>query len=120
MPNVGVFIGLRGCEGPQPSRSGNAIEALILVWRASGPSAPWWTMGALFGRDEVCGECRGLYWAPRLQGTAALQVNNGHQSLIGTWRASGPSAPWWAMGICVFELASQTTDHARVVDLIPL
>ena len=28
--DVGVFIGFGGCEGPRPSESGSAIEALIV------------------------------------------------------------------------------------------
>jgi hypothetical protein len=28
------------------------MKALILIWRAPGPSAPRWTIEALFGRDK--------------------------------------------------------------------
>ena len=31
-------------------------------------------------RDKACVDCWGLYWVPRLQGTAALQVSSIHQS----------------------------------------
>src|SRR5262245_34167824 len=56
----------RGCKGLQPSKSITAIEVLIQTWRAPGPSAPrirW---------DNVL--------ISRLQGTAALQVNNSYRS----------------------------------------
>ena len=42
-----------GCKGLQPSRSGTTIDALIVNWRASGPSAPCWAIGALFGREKA-------------------------------------------------------------------
>jgi hypothetical protein len=47
-------------------------------WRASGPSAPWEVIVALFGWDEASVECWSPYRVPRLLGaaarTAALQV----------------------------------------------
>jgi len=62
------------------------------TWRAPGPSAPCWVMEALFGRNKTCVQRwvfywvpLGLYWVPRLRGTATwtatLQVRNDHWSL---------------------------------------
>ena len=64
------------------------------IWKASGPSAPCWTMLALFGPGQgMCPTLR-LLLVPRLQGTAALQGQERLWSFDhGIWRASGPSAP---------------------------
>src|SRR6516225_9179680 len=77
---VGVFLGFHGYKGLQPSRPGATIAALISIWRASGPSAPRWTMWAFFGRNEGCVGGWSLSRVPRLQGTAALQARNDHRS----------------------------------------
>src|SRR5262249_20700519 len=79
-PTLGHYW-VRGCEGPQPSRSGTTIGALIRTWRAPGPSAPCWAIEALFGRNKAYVQRRVFYWVPRLRGTAALQVRNDHWSL---------------------------------------
>ena len=50
------------------------MEALIKPWRASGPSAPCWSMPASFCRKKPWVQCW-AFMVPRLQGTAALQVN---------------------------------------------
>jgi len=88
-----------GCEGPQPSKVWNDYRSLVhRSWRASGPSAPCWTMQASFCRNEACAPMLGLYWVPRLRGTAALRVRSDDRSLVHrSWRASGPSAPCWTM-----------------------
>ena len=81
------------------SRFNNAGLSPALIsapWRtrASGPSAPCWTMQASFCRNEACAPMLGLYWVPRLRGTAALRVRSDDRSLVHrSWRASGPSAP---------------------------
>src|SRR6516162_3856096 len=75
-----AFVGIRGCEGPQPSRSGRTIGALSKTWRASGPAAPCWSIRALFASASH-GPMLGLPWGPRLRGTAALQVREDHWSL---------------------------------------
>src|SRR6516162_6065550 len=77
---VGVVIGFHVCKGLQPSRPGATIAALISIWRASGPSAPRWTMRAFFGRNEGCVGGWSRYRVPRLQGTAALQARGDHRS----------------------------------------
>jgi hypothetical protein len=56
------------------------IAALISIWRASGPSAPRWTMRAFFGRNEGFVQGWSLYRVPRLKGTATLQVRSDHRS----------------------------------------
>src|SRR6516162_3719923 len=58
----------RGCKGLQPSKSITAIKALIGTWRGARS----------LGRR---GTRSGNVLLPRLQGTAALQVNNRYQSL---------------------------------------
>src|SRR5262245_51753043 len=68
-----AFLGVRGCEGPQPSRAGRTIGALIKTSRVSGPSAPCWSIRALFPSARP-GPMLGLPWIPRLRGTAALPV----------------------------------------------
>ena len=50
-------------------------------WRASGPSAPRWAREALFVATRRRPNAGPLLVFPRLQGTAALQVNNGYRSL---------------------------------------
>src|SRR6516225_9103155 len=56
-PNVGAFIGSAAARDRSPPRSGRIIGALIKTWRASGPSAPCWSMQALFCRDKACAQC---------------------------------------------------------------
>ena len=42
---------------------------------------------------RACVDCCGLYRVPRLQGTAALQANNGYRSLDRNLEGAGPSEP---------------------------
>src|SRR5215471_6878613 len=86
-----------GCKGLQPPRSETSIGALIKTWRASGPSAPCWTMEALFLAQKAMRQMLGFYW---FGGCKELQPSRSETSigaLIKTWRASGPSAPCWTM-----------------------
>src|SRR6516165_2532797 len=66
-----------GCKGLQPSRSGTTIDALIVFLEGVR------SLGAVLGDRSFVWSgkshvpiVRGLYWFPRLQGTAALQVRN--------------------------------------------
>ena len=71
LSNVGVSIGLRGCEGPHLQVRNDYRSLDHRIWRVSGPSVPRWAMEALFSRDKVFVQRWGLYWAPRLRGTAS-------------------------------------------------
>src|SRR6516162_8749116 len=76
-----VFIGFRGCKGLQPSRSIRAIDVFIEPWRAPVPRRRARRWGLCFAGIRHGAIVEGLYRFPRLQGTAALQVNNGYQKL---------------------------------------
>ena len=70
-----AFSGFRGCEGPQPSKVRKdhwsfdqdleGVRSLGAVLVDASFVLPQQGMGPMLG----------LYWFPRLQGTAALQVN---------------------------------------------
>jgi hypothetical protein len=68
-----------------PPRSGTTIKALFLVWRASGLSAPRKPIVALLPGQGTW-PALGLYWIPRLRGTAALQ---GQERLLKPCSCSG-------------------------------
>ena len=64
------------------------------------------------GRWKLCcsgqrhGRLLGSLLVSRLRGTAALQVRDNHRSLVhGIWRASGPSAPCWAIKTRGFKVS---------------
>src|SRR6516162_5588283 len=69
----GSLLGFATARDRSPPKSRTAIEVLIQTWRASGPSAPYWSMPASFCRNKPCVQCGALYWVSRLRGTAALQ-----------------------------------------------
>jgi len=64
-------IGSAAARDRSPPRSETTIGALIKAWRASGPSAPYWPMGAFFGRNKGMRPMVGLYWSAAAR-TAAL------------------------------------------------
>src|SRR6516164_8155679 len=75
-----LLLGSAAARDRSPPKSGTAIEVLIETWRASGPSAPYWSMPASFCRNKPFVQCGALYWVSRLRGTAASKVKNGDRS----------------------------------------
>src|SRR5262245_16343462 len=82
---------------------------MILIWRASGPSAPCPPIKALFAREKVCAKRRSSSLVPRLRGTAALQVRNRQKN--DTLRFCGL--------VSAFEVIQSTTTLDKLVVLFP-
>src|SRR5215831_19646264 len=82
---------------------------MILIWRASGPSAPCPPIKALFAREKVCAKWRRSSLVPRLRGTAALQVRNRQKN--DTLRFCGL--------VFAFAVIQSTTTLDKLVVLFP-
>ena len=55
-PMLGLYW-FHGCKGLQPSKSITAIKVLIETLEGAGPSAPRWTLDALFYRNKARAQC---------------------------------------------------------------
>jgi hypothetical protein len=83
-----------GRDGARPSRgkqwSETTIGALIKTWRASGLSAPRWTMRACLGGKRYASNVAGYVGFRGCKGLQPSKVRNGYEALI---TESCPSAP---------------------------
>src|SRR5215467_13131092 len=75
-----TYVGFRGCEGPQPCKSETAIGALIRDLEGVRSLGAALNDASFVLPRQGMGPMVDLCRVPRLRGTAALQVRNGHWS----------------------------------------